>query len=376
MKRILKHCGSLFRTTFPMAITAFLLDANLFCSLIFIGKYGPNYLGAATIGNMICNVSGYSLGIGMCSALDTLISQAYGAKAYHLIGLNCQRMIAILTICCIPAAILWSQTEYILTRILFMDKEISKLAGEWSTVLIAGLWPSLMFEVLRKYLQCQTVVWPVVISSSISIVVNITLGCYFMYVLKSGFYGCAVAYVLSQWALFISICVIIIIRKNREKSDRFGGYSKLNVLDYSDTIVESDVIDSVTIDDDESCVRDEVFSNSVPTTRDEDTGERSSSGTNKFPGHLPPSLREETVSDSPSSTSRTSALPSTMSSNETPSIVNSLEIEMNDDQFDKFNPASSSREDDWPAWSWAVLDDCGKVLRLGVPGAVSLFIEW
>ena len=52
-------------------------------------------------------VVGFSLAYGLCSALDTLISQAYGAKAYHLTGLYAQRAAVILTISSIPVAILW-----------------------------------------------------------------------------------------------------------------------------------------------------------------------------------------------------------------------------------------------------------------------------
>ena len=37
-------------------------------------------------------------------ALDTLCSQAFGAKKYRLVGLHCQRAMVILTIMCIPVS--------------------------------------------------------------------------------------------------------------------------------------------------------------------------------------------------------------------------------------------------------------------------------
>jgi Na+-driven multidrug efflux pump len=51
---------------------------------------------------IISNITGYSLAFGMCSALDTLISQAYGAKRYELMGLQAQRAAVILTLFSIP----------------------------------------------------------------------------------------------------------------------------------------------------------------------------------------------------------------------------------------------------------------------------------
>jgi MATE family multidrug resistance protein len=48
-------------------------------------------IGAATLGSMMCNITGYSVLYGMGTALDSLLSQAYGAKSYSLVGLYAQR---------------------------------------------------------------------------------------------------------------------------------------------------------------------------------------------------------------------------------------------------------------------------------------------
>jgi MATE family multidrug resistance protein len=48
-------------------------------------------LGAATLGSMMCNVTGYSVIYGMGTALDSMLSQAYGAKSYRMVGLYAQR---------------------------------------------------------------------------------------------------------------------------------------------------------------------------------------------------------------------------------------------------------------------------------------------
>ena len=61
-----------------------------------------------------CNITGYSLGFGFCAALDTLISQAYGAKLYSNIGLHVQRAIVILSLFAIPVGFIWLSTERIL----------------------------------------------------------------------------------------------------------------------------------------------------------------------------------------------------------------------------------------------------------------------
>ena len=52
---------------------------------------GATYHGAATLGTMTVNVTGYSLCFGGMSALDTLASQAFGAQNFPLVGVWAQR---------------------------------------------------------------------------------------------------------------------------------------------------------------------------------------------------------------------------------------------------------------------------------------------
>lgn len=76
----------------------------------------------------------------MCSALDTMVSQAYGAKSYSLTGLYLQRAIVILTACAIPIVLLWSQTDVLLVSVLGIDNETAQLACVWARILGIGLW--------------------------------------------------------------------------------------------------------------------------------------------------------------------------------------------------------------------------------------------
>lgn len=50
--------------------------------------------------------------------LDTLCSQAYGARKYKLVGLHCQRAMVILTLVCFPVAVV-SKQRVVLVATLF-----------------------------------------------------------------------------------------------------------------------------------------------------------------------------------------------------------------------------------------------------------------
>ena len=54
--------------------------------LMFVGHIGTIEMSAAALGNSFCNVTGFSLNVGLLSAMDTLVSQAHGAKEMRKIG--------------------------------------------------------------------------------------------------------------------------------------------------------------------------------------------------------------------------------------------------------------------------------------------------
>lgn len=183
---------------------------------------------------MFCAITGYSLASGMCTALDTLVSQAFGAKLYKTMGLHCQRAIAILSVAFIFIVIIWCQTEYILQHLMGIDPEVSKLAGVWAKVLALGLWPQIVGEfILSRFLQSQQIVWPLLLSSLIATVSNIALTHVFVHFYAMGFYGCVLGYAFSKWVYFIAILSIIILRKCVIKYNKLKnhGYDHLKISD-------------------------------------------------------------------------------------------------------------------------------------------------
>ena len=51
---------------------------------------------------------------GCQSALDTFCGQSYGAKQYHMLGIHMQRAMIILSLVCVPLAVIWANTGSIL----------------------------------------------------------------------------------------------------------------------------------------------------------------------------------------------------------------------------------------------------------------------
>ena len=164
----------LVRLALPSSAIFLVQFAINFSSIIFIGQLGPEYLGAAALANMLANLTGFSIGQGAATALDALCSQAYGAKSFQLVGRHTQRGMLILSIACVPVAAVWWRTDTILGW-MGVESVICELAGRYTRLLIPGLWPTLMFECMRRYLQAQSILWPIVVSAVVGAICSLAL---------------------------------------------------------------------------------------------------------------------------------------------------------------------------------------------------------
>lgn len=131
------YTKQLLRFAWKTILTALLQFSIGTCTFLFINRLGVAASNGAGIGSMICNLTGMSIGFGMASALDALCSQAYGAKQYRLVGLQAQRGMLVLSLACVPLAMVWLQTERI-SLLIGMTTETSQMAGVWARYQIAG----------------------------------------------------------------------------------------------------------------------------------------------------------------------------------------------------------------------------------------------
>lgn len=120
-------------------------------------------MAACALSTMYCNVTGFSVGQGMASALDTLCSQSHtGARDKYALGKHLQRAIVVMFLISIPICILWINTSNLLL-LAGQDPDISHLAGIYGIIrkfkiaryMIPGLLPYLINDCMRRYLQSQ-----------------------------------------------------------------------------------------------------------------------------------------------------------------------------------------------------------------------------
>ncbi|KAK6127665.1 hypothetical protein DH2020_038581 [Rehmannia glutinosa] len=200
----------------PMVSVSLLQFCLQLISVMFVGHLGELALSGASMATSFASVTGFSLLMGMASALDTLCGQSYGAKQYHMLGIQMQRAMFVLLLVGIPLAIIWANTGTILTA-LGQDPDISREAGLYARFMIPSIFAYGLLQCQVKFLQTQNIVFPMMISSGITTLLHLFL-CWTL-VLKSGLgsRGAAVANCISYWInvflLFLYIKFSLLARK-------------------------------------------------------------------------------------------------------------------------------------------------------------------
>ncbi|GLU12951.1 hypothetical protein SLE2022_296040 [Rubroshorea leprosula] len=182
----------------PLVSVGLLWYSLQMISVMFVGHLGELPLSGASMATSFASVTGFSLLVGMASALDTLCGQSYGAKQYHMLGIHMQRAMLVLFIVSIPLAIIWANTGSILV-FLGQNHDIAREAGQYALFMIPSLFAYSLLQCLSRFLQTQNIVFPMMLCSGITTLLHIPL-CWAL-VFKSGLgsRGAAFANDISYW---------------------------------------------------------------------------------------------------------------------------------------------------------------------------------
>ncbi|KAL5724996.1 Protein DETOXIFICATION 16 [Ranunculus cassubicifolius] len=177
-------------------------------SVMFVGHLGELPLAGASMATSFATVTGFSLLMGMGSALDTLCGQSYGAKQYHMLGIHMQRAMFILTLVSIPLAFIWAYTGPIL-KLVGQDPDISAEAGLYARYMLPSLFAYGLLQCHVRFLQTQNIVFPMMVSSGLTTLFHILM-CWLL-VFKSGLgsRGAALANSVSYWINVILLALYV-----------------------------------------------------------------------------------------------------------------------------------------------------------------------
>ncbi|KAH7528670.1 hypothetical protein FEM48_Zijuj05G0096700 [Ziziphus jujuba var. spinosa] len=220
---IIEEVKKQLRLAGPMISVNLLLYFLRMISVMFVGHLGELSLSGASMATSFGSVTGFSLLLGLSTALETLSGQAYGAKQYHMMGIYMQRAMFVLLLVSIPLSIIWANTGSILT-FLGQDAAIAAEAGQYARFMIPSLFAYGLLQCFIRFLQTQSIIFPMMLCCGVTTVLHIFI-CWFL-VLNSGLgnRGAAMAICISYWINVLLLALYVKFSSTCAKT--WTGFSK------------------------------------------------------------------------------------------------------------------------------------------------------
>ncbi|XP_055751651.1 multidrug and toxin extrusion protein 1-like [Salvelinus fontinalis] len=184
----------------PVVMAQLMVFLVSFVSTIFCGHLGKTELAGVTLAIAVINVTGVSIGYGLSSACDTLISQTFGSRNLLKVGVIVQRAILIQLLACFPCWAVLINTEPILLAVK-QSPEVARLSQVYVKIFMPALPATFIYQLEARYLQNQGILWPQVITGVVANVLNALINYIFLYLLDLGVAGSAWANTISQLSL-------------------------------------------------------------------------------------------------------------------------------------------------------------------------------
>ncbi|XP_021727120.1 protein DETOXIFICATION 16-like [Chenopodium quinoa] len=167
-------------------------------SLMMFGHLGELPLSAASMATSFAYVTGFSVLLGMASALETVCGQSYGAEKYNMVGIHTQRAMVLLMLISIPISVIWSYTETILVT-LGQDHDIAAGAALYARFMIPSLFSYSLLQCLIRFFQTQNIVIPMMLTSGVTTLCRILICWLLVFKFALGIKGAALANTISYW---------------------------------------------------------------------------------------------------------------------------------------------------------------------------------
>jgi len=170
---------------------------------LVIGRTGGDAeLAAIGLANMMQNCFGLSIGIGVCAALDTLASQAFGAGEHVLCCHHFQRCRVLVTLQLFwMVPLLWNSESLLL--FVHQDPDVAYHAGTYNRASVWGLFAAFQTEATRRFLQNRQCTLAPAVAGMITSLLHIGWCIFFVVHLGLGNAGAGYANAVTWWTGFL-----------------------------------------------------------------------------------------------------------------------------------------------------------------------------
>ncbi|CAO3666417.1 unnamed protein product [Umbelopsis ramanniana] len=225
---VLRELLWLIGSSGPTVIAYFLQVSLQIAPIVCLGHLGATELAAYALGSMFAGVTGWSLAVGIVTAMD-VNKEEFEDEDLTYLGIQLQKTLMSLAALFIPVSFVWWHATSLLT-FLGQNDEITNLAGTYIRYLLIGAPAYFCFEALKKFCQTQGIVSVptkvLMVVSPINAILNYVL----IFHRNLGLVGASVAISITYWLLFISMVLFILVVQGKEA---WGGWSRQAFSDYT-----------------------------------------------------------------------------------------------------------------------------------------------
>lgn len=211
-----QHVTDVSSITGPIIMSEIFQNTLPVVDIAFVGRLlSKEDLAAAALATVWFNLWNATM-LGYTTAIDTLLSQSYGAGKYQafatwtgtslILVFFTTVVVAGLIALCGPAMKLFGQ-----------DPALADEAALFSYRLLPGLFPYYLFKVLIKYLQAQDILWPGVYMGICANGFNILFNWLFINRLDMGIAGAPWATTLTRLVEFLLVLVYLFWTRRRQR---------------------------------------------------------------------------------------------------------------------------------------------------------------
>lgn len=207
----------------PNALRSVLMWGNEVTNMVILAQTtsDPAILAAIGLGNMMQNVFAMSVGLGLISAFDTLVSQAYGAGDDKLCVETLQRgrLIALLQLIWI-APLMYFSTELLLA--VGQDGAVAEYAGHYNKAALLGLPGLFMQEAFKSFLVNRSEALAPMVVSIVTSALHVVWCGYFVVWCGLGNLGAGLANVVTWNLGYFLLLAYVLAVAPRQGFDRWA----------------------------------------------------------------------------------------------------------------------------------------------------------
>ncbi|ETV72446.1 hypothetical protein H257_12570 [Aphanomyces astaci] len=206
--------SSLVTLAAPIVFTLFMEFIPSITNIILVGQMQtPNlkqYVDATAMAVMYTNITSYSVGLGMATALDTLCTQAYGAGNLRKFGVLLQSALLGMALTLVPVTLLnWFSGDIL--KLLGQEPALADLTGAFIRVMTVGYPALYAFEVLKKLVQAEGVTTPMAVLTGLGNILHVSMGYYLSQHTFLGYLGPAVALTVMETAVLLGMLGYVLL---------------------------------------------------------------------------------------------------------------------------------------------------------------------